>query len=163
MAINYASKYAAQIDERFSREAFSTGAVNQDYDFVGVKTVNVYSIPTAKMNDYSRTGANRYGTPEELENSVQELTMSQDRSFTFTIDRGNYTDTQMVNAAGAALQRQLREVVVQRFAQVREQRQQVRLQRQTHMTHSLTEQLLLSTTRYRQPERWHMFQVHFTS
>ena len=112
MAINYASKYAAQIDERFSREAFSTGAVNQDYDFVGVKTVNVYSIPTAKMNDYSKTGANRYGTPEELENSVQELTMSQDRSFTFTIDRGNYTDTQMVNAAGAALQRQLREVVV---------------------------------------------------
>ena len=67
MAINYASKYAAQIDERFSREAFSTGAVNQDYDFVGVKTVNVYSIPTAKMNDYSKTGANRYGTPEELE------------------------------------------------------------------------------------------------
>lgn len=112
MAINYASKYAAQIDERFSREAFSTGAVNQDYDFVGVKTVNVYSVPTAKMNNYAKTGANRYGTPEELENSVQELTMSQDRSFTFTIDRGNYTDTQMVNAAGAALQRQLREVVV---------------------------------------------------
>lgn len=112
MAINYASKYAAQIDERFSREAFSTGAVNQDYDFVGVKTVNVYSVPTAKMNNYAKTGANRYGTPEELENSVQEMTMSQDRSFTFTIDRGNYTDTQMVNAAGAALQRQLREVVI---------------------------------------------------
>ena len=35
-----------------------------------------------------------------------------DRSFTFTIDRGTYNDTQMSNAAGAALQRQLREVVV---------------------------------------------------
>lgn len=112
MAINYASKYASQIDERFSKEAMSTPIVNSDFDFVGVKTVNVYSVPTAPMNDYTKSGSARYGTPEELENSVQELTMSQDRSFTFTIDRGNFTDTQMVNAAGAALQRQIREVIV---------------------------------------------------
>lgn len=112
MAINYASKYAAKIDERFTKEAMSTGAINNDYEFVGVKTVNVYSVPTAQMHDYKRTGAGRYGEPEELENSVQELTMTQDRSFTFTIDRGNYNDTQMSNAAGAALQRQLREVVI---------------------------------------------------
>ncbi len=38
--------------------------------------------------------------------------MSQDRSFTFTIDRGTYNDTQMSNSAGAALQRQIREVIV---------------------------------------------------
>lgn len=112
MAINYASKYAQKIDERFSREALTGAAVNNDYDFVGTKTVNVYSVPTAPMNDYTRTGAERYGTPTELENTVQELTMSKDRSFTFTIDRGNFDDTQMANAAGAALQRQLREVVI---------------------------------------------------
>lgn len=112
MAINYASKYAQKIDERFSREALTGAAVNNDYDFVGAKTVNVYSVPTAAMNNYTRTGANRYGTPQELENSIQELTVTMDRSFTFTIDRGNYSDTQMSNAAGAALQRQLREVVI---------------------------------------------------
>ena len=112
MAINYASKYAQKIDEKFARESMTSPAVNNDYDFVGVKTVNVYSVPTAPMNDYSVTGTSRYGTPEELENTVQELTMSMDRSFTFTIDRGTYNDTQMSNAAGAALQRQIREVVV---------------------------------------------------
>ena len=112
MAINYASKYAQKIDERFSREALTGAAVNNDYNFVGTKTVNVYSVPTAAMNDYSRTGTNRYGTPAEIENDVQELTMEKDRSFTFTIDRGNFNDTQMANAAGAALQRQIREVVV---------------------------------------------------
>ena len=112
MAINYASKYAAKIDERFSREALSGAAINNDYDFVGTKTVNVYSVPTAAMNDYSRTGANRYGTPAELENSIQEMTMRKDRSFTFTIDRGNFNDTQMANSAGQALQRQLTEVVI---------------------------------------------------
>lgn len=112
MAINYASKYAQKIDEKFSKEALTDQAVNKDYDFVGVKTVNVYSIPTAQMNDYSRTGDKRYGTPSELQNTVQELTLSKDRSFTFTIDRGNHDDTQMSSAAGAALQRQLREVVI---------------------------------------------------
>lgn len=112
MAINYAEKYAQKIDERFSKEAVSNAAVNNDYDFVGVQTVKVYSVPTAPMNDYQRSGAGRYGTPAELENSVQEMTMSKDRSFTFTIDRGNFSDTQMANSAGQALQRQLREVVI---------------------------------------------------
>lgn len=112
MAINYASKYAQKIDEKFARESMTSPAVNNDYDFVGVKTVNVYSVPTADMNDYTATGTSRYGTPSELESNVQEMTMSRDRSFTFTIDRGTYNDTQMSNAAGAALQRQIREVVV---------------------------------------------------
>lgn len=112
MAVNYASKYAQKIDEKFARESMTSPAVNTDYDFVGVKTVNIYSVPAAEMNDYSVTGTNRYGTPQEIENTVQELTMSKDRSFTFTIDRGTYNDTQMSNAAGAALQRQIREKVV---------------------------------------------------
>lgn len=112
MAINYASKYANKIDERFSLGSKTAPAVNNDYDFIGVKTVNVYSVPTAPMNDYSRSGTSRYGTPEELENTVQELTLSKDRSFTFTIDRGNYNDTQMANAAGTALQRQINEVII---------------------------------------------------
>lgn len=112
MAVNYASKYSQKIDEKFARESVTSQAVNNDYDFVGVKTVNVYSVPTAAMNDYSPTGMNRYGTPQEIENTVQELTMKQDRSFTFTLDKGVFNDTQMSNAAGAALQRQIREVVV---------------------------------------------------
>ena len=40
MAINYAVKYASKIDERFASEALTEGAINKDYDFVGVKTVN---------------------------------------------------------------------------------------------------------------------------
>ena len=90
MAINYASKYAQKIDEKFARESMTSAAVNNDYDFVGVKTVNVYSVPTAVMNDYSVSGTSRYGTPQEIENTVQEMTMTRDRSFTFTIDRGTY-------------------------------------------------------------------------
>ncbi len=124
MAIDYAVKYARKIDEKFARESMTSPAVNDDYDFVGVKTVKIYTIPTADMNDYDLTSStSRYGVPTELEGSTQELAMSKDRSFTFTIDRGTYSDTQMSNAAGAALQRQIREVVVPeidkyRFAQI---------------------------------------------
>lgn len=41
MAINYAEKYSSQIDERFSKEAMSMGAVNQDYDFVEIGRAHV--------------------------------------------------------------------------------------------------------------------------
>lgn len=112
MPINYAEKYSAKIDERFKLGALTTPIVNNDYDFVGVKTVKVYSVPTAEMNNYTRSGSSRYGSPSELENSLQELTLNRDRSFTFTIDRGNYDDTMMINSAGAALQRQIDEVVI---------------------------------------------------
>ncbi len=112
MSVDYAAKYSQKIDERFALNSLTNSAVNQDYDFVGVKTVNVYSVGVAAMNDYSRTGNSRYGTPAELDQTVQELTLSKDRSFTFTIDKGNFNDAQMVAQAGAALNRQLLEVVI---------------------------------------------------
>jgi N4-gp56 family major capsid protein len=112
MALNYAEKYSAQIDERFKQGSITAPAINNNYDFVGVKTVKVYSIPTADMNDYTRTGASRYGTPTDLQDSIQEMTLSKDRAFTFTIDRGDNLDQMMIKDAGAALQRQLDEVVI---------------------------------------------------
>jgi N4-gp56 family major capsid protein len=112
MPINYAEKYSDKVDERFKIGAVTTPAVNNDYDFAGVNTVNVYSIPTVAMGDYALTGANRYGTPAELQNSVQTLTLARDRSFTFTIDRRSNADTQMVMDAGKALARQIDEEAI---------------------------------------------------
>lgn len=112
MAINYAAKYSEKIDERFALMSVTAPAVNDDFDFIGVKTVNVYSIPTKALNDYSMTGNSRYGTVTELEDTVQELTLGRDRSFTFSIDRRNYNDTMMTKEAGKALARQVNEVII---------------------------------------------------
>lgn len=112
MAIEYASKYSPIVDERFTLGALTGGMVNNEYDWVGVETVKVYSIPTAAMNDYTLTGANRYGTPAELENAAQELTVTKDRSFTFTIDRKSTDDTMFTMEAGRALRRQIDEIVI---------------------------------------------------
>lgn len=114
-AVNYAAKYATKIDERFDRISQAQLATSQEFEFKGVRTVNVYSIPTVAMNDYRRTGSDRYGTPTDLGNSVQELTVTRDRAFTFVIDRGDKDQTQMTMDAGKALDRQMKLVCVPEY------------------------------------------------
>lgn len=112
MAVNLASKYSSKVNERFTKESQAAMACSNEYEFSGVNTVKVFSIPTAPMNDYARTGSSRYGTPSELSNTLQTLTLTKDRAFTFTIDRGNKIQSQMVMDAGKALSRQLREITI---------------------------------------------------
>ena len=113
MAINLASKYSKKVDERFSLLSVTENiGLNKDYDWNGVKTVTVYNIDTVAMGNYNRSGTSRYGNPAELGDTKTEYSLSKDRSFTFTIDRGNYTEQLMVKEAGKALARQIKEVVV---------------------------------------------------
>lgn len=112
MAVNYAEKFSQTIDEQLSKDSLTDKAVNKDYDFDGVNKVNVYSVETVPLNDYDiNAKSNRYGTPAELGNDVQTLELTQDKSFTFSIDRKNATDTMMAMSAAKALARELKEVV----------------------------------------------------
>ena len=113
MARNLHEMYSKKVIERFNMESLTESSFSKDLDmeFTGVKTVKVTSINTAAMNDYTRSGSNRYGTPADLEDTVQELTMTKDRSFTFIIDKGDNTEQSMIKNAGAAIKRQLLEVV----------------------------------------------------
>lgn len=112
MAVNLASKYSTKVDERFKLKSLTELGVNREYDWSGVKTVSVWSIPTVAMNDYTRTGLARYGAAAELQDTKQDMTLAKDRSFTFTIDKGNYNEQMMVKNAGKALARQIDEVIV---------------------------------------------------
>lgn len=114
MAINLAEKYSGAVDEVFRKGALTTPLENSDQvDFIGAQTVKVYSMNTAEMHDYKNSGTNRYGTPEELGDSVQELTLTRKRSFAFTIDATNAADTpEGVRDAARALRRQLDERVI---------------------------------------------------
>ena len=112
---NLATKYSKAVDERFHRESQAMMALCNDYKFTGAQTVAVYSLPVVPMNDYQRTGTNRYGNADDLSTNVQNLTVKRDRSFTFIIDRGDKIQSEMVTDAGKALSRQLREVCVPEF------------------------------------------------
>lgn len=112
MAINYAVKYSDLVDEAFKLGSLTNSLVNQNYDWIGVEAVKVYSIPTVDLVDYTLTGSARYGEAAELQNVIQTMTLSQDRAFTFTIDRKSVDDTMGVMAAAAALRREIDHVVI---------------------------------------------------
>ena len=114
MAINLVTKFSPLVDEKFTAESKTSLVTNKDYDFVGAHTIKIYSVGTAQMNDYGRNtaGTSRYGTVNDLSNTLQEVSMEKDRSFTFAIDKMDEDETLGAMNAGSALARQLREVVI---------------------------------------------------
>lgn len=104
MALNLTTKYSSLIDERFKQASLTESYAGKKYDFDGTKSIKVYSIDNVALNDYNRSAtANRFGTPVELGDTIQTLTMSQDKSFTFTIDRGNASDQMNIKHCNAQL------------------------------------------------------------
>lgn len=93
--------------------SLTNAAVSQDYDWVGAETVAVYSFPTVALGTYNRTAAsNRFGTPAELQDTVQEMTVTQDKAFTFVVDKGNEIQSAGARNANKALSRQVDEVII---------------------------------------------------
>lgn len=112
MAINYTTKYESKIAERFKLGSLTDSACGHDYSFVGAKTIKIYSVDTVALNDFDRTaGSNRFGEVANLGDTVQEMTCTQDKGFTFAIDAGDKSDQAIDKAAGKALRREIDEVI----------------------------------------------------
>ena len=124
LGYNLAVKYSDKVAERFKMQSLATGFTNRDYNWTGVKTLYVYSIPTVALSDYGRhsavladattgnSGTSRYGALTDLQDEAQELQVTQDKSFTFIIDKGDKMDSMNVRDAGKALRREIDEVIV---------------------------------------------------
>lgn len=113
MAQNYANAVLDQIDERLALESQTEAIVNKGgvrLDFNGKNSVTIYTVNTVSEVNYVRSGTNRFGALTELGTGTQTFTLSQDKSFTFSVDRGNLEDSQMVTEANKAVKRQIREV-----------------------------------------------------
>lgn len=104
MAINLGEKYRPLLDERFSHESFTEAAAGKEFDWDGVATIHVWTADQVTVNNYSRTAAgNRFGTPAELGDTVEDYTLTQDKSFSFIIDKGNATEQFNVKQANKRL------------------------------------------------------------
>jgi N4-gp56 family major capsid protein len=114
MAQNYAAKYQDTIDEVFRVNSVTDIAINKGIrlDYNGVNSVTIYGVATVSETNYTRSGSNRFGSLVELDTTKQTFVLSQDKAFTYTIDRGNYSDSMMVTEAGSTLQRQIEVVCV---------------------------------------------------
>lgn len=109
MAVNLAKKYQKQISQQYALGSLTKAAFGLKYDFIGSVTATVYTLTSQALGDYTRTGANRYGTPAELQDTVQELTITKDRSFSITVDKGNYIQGNLVKTTGAVTKIQMDE------------------------------------------------------
>ena len=111
MAINLITEYQKKIAERFTLGSLTDEAAGHDYDFTGVKTIEIYSIDTVATVDYSRSGTTRYGNVTELGDTKQSMTLAVDKGFTFSIDAGNASEQFNIKQANACLKREIDEVI----------------------------------------------------
>ena len=116
VGINLATKYEPKLAQAYTKASVLTGKVNTEYKWTGVASINVLTAITQPLNTYNRTASgNRYGTPAELQDDVQNLLLTQDKSFSIVIDRGNYEDQMMAKKTGEVVKAQIGEQVTPFF------------------------------------------------
>lgn len=113
MAINLATKFSPKTSELLAARAKSKAFTNQDYSWDGVNAIIVTTLTDPTMNDYDPNAAtNRYGNASEVEDTQQTWTLTQDRSWTKTIDKSNYQDSMMIRKPGKYLAQATKNVLV---------------------------------------------------
>ncbi len=110
-SVNLASKYSGKIAEVYTKQSYIMGNTCKDYDFSGVKTVRVYTPVTVTPVDYVREGKERFGELREMGDVVQEMTLTQDKGYTLSVDRGNNADQMNIKGAARMLKMQIAEQV----------------------------------------------------
>lgn len=113
--INLAEKASPKLVEHFTRESVTEGLFSNAYDWNGVATVKVYSLDPLPLNDYDRSkvdGSSRFGPLSEVGDTVQEMTVKDDKAFNGSIDKGNNTSQLKIKAASRILKQQSRMVLI---------------------------------------------------
>ncbi len=117
--INLATEFDKRIVERFKMTAVTSAAVNYNYKFDGSDTVYISSVNTMPMGNYTKSGTSRYGTPLDIGDTQQVVTLSKDRSFTGIIDKGDVQDQKIQKQASACLLRQTDEIITPEIEEYR--------------------------------------------
>jgi hypothetical protein len=112
MAVNLFTKYQKPLEKRYADQSFTDAYAGKDFEWDGVQSIVLTTSDKVAVNDYSRTASsNRFGTPGELGDVKQTLTMSKDRSFTFIVDSGNASDQGYIKKVNDKLMENWDEVV----------------------------------------------------
>lgn len=113
MSVNYATKYESKIAKAFTLASLTEAAVNKEFNWVGTEAIKVFGVTTQALTNYNKSAtSNRYGTPSELQNVVQTMTLAKDRSFSISIDRYTLESTNGAVKAGEVLKMQISEQIV---------------------------------------------------
>ena len=116
--IHFTEKYLNRLVEGFKKSSETESLFSHDLDteFSGTKTVHVRSLKTEPLQDYDRskqvgTGS-RYGDTVEMSDYEQTFTMTQDRSLSLSVDRGNEEESSFLKKAGKVMAAEREERIV---------------------------------------------------
>jgi hypothetical protein len=113
MAINLAAKFESKTSDLVKAKRKTKGMTNNDWDWDGTNAINVYTLVDPTMGTYDPTAAaNRYGTPSEVQDTVQNWALTRDRSWTKVMDKKNIQDTMKVRQPGKYLAQATKNVLV---------------------------------------------------
>ena len=117
-AIHFSEKYKQGLLEGFNKASETDALFSHDMDteFSGVRTVHVTSIKTESLQDYNRTKdvgtGSRFGATKEVGDEKQTFTMTQDKSLSLSIDKGNNKEQFNMKKAGAVMKAHRDEQIV---------------------------------------------------
>lgn len=116
--IHFDERYKKELMEGFANSSETDGLFDHslDMEFSGVKTVHVKSLKTEPLQDYDRsknvgTGS-RYGDTKEVGNEEQTFTMTQDKSLSLSVDKGNNMEVMDKHKVGAIMKAEREEHIV---------------------------------------------------
>lgn len=109
MAINLVTKYADKLAMAYTQKSLIKGKTSTEWAWDGAASVKILSPITQDLVDYTRSGTARYGTPADIQDTVQEIKIAQDKAFSLVIDKGDNTQQYMLKRAGEMLNAQIDE------------------------------------------------------
>ena len=112
MSINLHEAYSDTLNQAWLHNSYLKGKLNAPYSLEGVKSLTITSMISQALNDYTRSGTERFGTLTEVQDTIQTLTMRKDRAWTKSLDRGNLSDQQWVKKVADFLNLQLKQQVI---------------------------------------------------
>lgn len=109
MAINLTTKYSAQIEKAYTHDSYLKSHCKANVEMIGAKSCRVYMLNTVPVVDYTRSGTSRYGEAKDVQDTVVEYTMTQDKSFNGVVDKGDASEQAISNKSGQWLRQQIAE------------------------------------------------------
>lgn len=116
--IHFSEKHMQNMVEGFQQASETEALFSHDIDaeFHGVKSVHVKHIKTYPLQDYDRTKevgtGSRYGKTFEVGDDEQVFTMTQDKSLSLSVDKGNNAEQFNMKGAGKIMKAERNEQII---------------------------------------------------
>ena len=116
--IHFSEAHKKSLIEGFQKQSETEALFSHELDveFSGVRTVHVKNLKTEPLQDYNRSksidSGSRYGTTVEVGDEEQTFTMTQDKSLSLSIDKGNNAEQFNMKKAGKVMKAERDEVIV---------------------------------------------------